>query len=165
MSLLDGRSAEDRKAVPLYRGFMLYFPDAMCAVAELSWLASKQHGHNEMHWEKGKSSDHADCLVRHLLQADQYDTDGVLHATKVAWRAMANLQVTLDKIKQNEEEQEKEEEKGEKPLDGMSCYFCVRCQREVCIPANNPEAVSIVCYACHLKQQKLEAEVFEEINK
>ena len=102
MSLLDGRSAEERKSVPLYRGFMLYFPDAMCAVAELSYKASKQHGHAEMHWEKNKSSDHVDCMLRHLLQAEEMDTDGVLHATKVAWRAMANLQVTLDRIKANE---------------------------------------------------------------
>lgn len=36
--------------------------------------------------------DHADCIVRHLLQRGTLDTDGLPHSAKLAWRAMALLQ-------------------------------------------------------------------------
>lgn len=154
MSLLDGRSAEERKSVPLYRGFMLYFPDAMCAVAELSYKASKQHGHAEMHWEKNKSSDHVDCMLRHLLQAEEMDTDGVLHATKVAWRAMANLQVTLDRIKNADKEVIYYD-------DELGCLsrtiLCVRCHTEVFVTASrNAEGLHVICEQCLAKDNRIE---------
>ena len=43
-----------------------------------------------------KSTDESYCLVRHLMQYDQLDDDGILHAAKVAWRALALLQRTLE---------------------------------------------------------------------
>lgn len=97
LNYLDGLSAQKRKEIPLYRGLMLYFPNALCAVANLSVVASKQHGHDEIHWDKSKSSDHYDCLLRHLLEAGNVDDDGVLHDVKVAWRALAHLETLLEK--------------------------------------------------------------------
>lgn len=88
--------AAARKAAPMQRGLFAYFPDALLAVAALSAAASKQHGHDEVFWERGKSNDHGDCLLRHQLQFDQLDTDDQLHAVKVAWRALAQLQCLLD---------------------------------------------------------------------
>lgn len=93
----DEHTAEDRKAAPVKAGVLDYFPDAIYAVAQLSARAGRQHGHTEMHWERGKSADHDDALLRHLLDGDGEDTDGVLHATKVAWRALARLQLILEK--------------------------------------------------------------------
>lgn len=93
--------AKARKAVPIYTGFIKYFPDAVAAVAQLSFDANEQHNPGEpVHWAKEKSTDEDDALMRHLLDpltagGDLYDEDGTLHATKVAWRAMARLQRLL----------------------------------------------------------------------
>tara|TARA_R110000772_G_scaffold50668_1_gene116462 strand:+ start:7205 stop:7372 length:168 start_codon:yes stop_codon:yes gene_type:complete len=49
-----------------------------------------------MHWDRSKSGDELDALSRHLLEVGTMDKDGVRHAAKVAWRALANLQKTLE---------------------------------------------------------------------
>jgi hypothetical protein len=89
--------AKDRKNIPLARGLLDYFPDACSAVAELSRIGNDQHNPGQpMHWAREKSTDHADCIVRHLLERGTIDTDGVRHATKVAWRALALLQLEIE---------------------------------------------------------------------
>jgi hypothetical protein len=92
--------AKARKAIPVFSGFVTYFPDAMVAVAQLSQIANEQHNPGErLHWAKEKSTDEGDALMRHQIdhaKGNLYDTDGVLHATKVAWRANAQLQRLLD---------------------------------------------------------------------
>jgi hypothetical protein len=49
-----------------------------------------------LHWARGKSTDHGDCLVRHQIDAGTFDTDGQRHSAKVAWRALAQLQQELE---------------------------------------------------------------------
>ena len=86
-----------RKDIPLARGCLDYFPAALAAVAELSRIGNEKHNPGEeLHHARGKSSDHADCIVRHLLERGTADTDGVLHSVKVAWRALALLQEELE---------------------------------------------------------------------
>ncbi len=89
-----------RKDLPIATGFMDYFPDAMAAVAELSRIANEKHNPGmPMHWSKDKSTDHADCLIRHFMQRGTWDTvEGVaiLHSTEMAWRAMAILQLEIE---------------------------------------------------------------------
>lgn len=86
-----------RKNVPMVRGLLDYFPAALAAVAEVSRIGNEQHNPGEeMHWARGKSSDHADCIVRHLVDRGRTDTDGVSHTAKVAWRALALLQEELE---------------------------------------------------------------------
>lgn len=89
-----------RKAIPIYSGFMCYFPDAIAAVAELSRIGNDQHNPGKpLHWDRSKSGDEMDALCRHMLDmasGTEKDTDDVLHATKQAWRAMAHLQKTLE---------------------------------------------------------------------
>jgi hypothetical protein len=98
MSTLHGKTAQERKNAPIARGLLDYFPDACAAVAELSRIGNEQHNPGEpMHWARGKSTDHADCIVRHLLDRDTVDTDGVPHCVKVAWRAMALTQEWIEK--------------------------------------------------------------------
>lgn len=97
---LNHLSAEERKARPVARGVLDYFPDALLEVAYLSKIGNDQHNPGqEMHWAKEKSTDHADCLLRHLIDRGTMDTDGVRHSAKVAWRALALLQTELDKEK------------------------------------------------------------------
>ena len=79
------------------RGLLDYFPDALFAVAELSRIGNEQHNPGEpMHWAKEKSTDEADCIIRHLIDRGKLDTDGVRHSTKVAWRALALLQREIE---------------------------------------------------------------------
>lgn len=89
--------AAERKAKPLARGCLDYFPNALLAVAELSRIGNEQHNPGtELHWDRSKSSDEADALLRHLIDRGKLDTDGVRHSAKVAWRALALLQKELE---------------------------------------------------------------------
>lgn len=91
-------TVEERKALPLASGVLDYFPDALLAVAEVSRVGNEQHHPGEpLHWDKSKSTDEADALLRHLLDRGTRDTDGMRHSAKVAWRALALLQRELDR--------------------------------------------------------------------
>lgn len=95
-AILPFDSAE-RKEMPLVRGLLDYFPAALAAVAECSKKGNDQHNPNEeLHWARSKSSDHADCIVRHLIERGTDDNDGIPHSAKVAWRALALLQEELE---------------------------------------------------------------------
>ena len=100
LGMNDGRLPSDpakRKAAPICRGLLDYFPNACAAVAELSRIGNEQHNPGEpMHWAREKSTDQADCIVRHLIDRGKIDTDGVRHSAKVAWRALALLQLEIE---------------------------------------------------------------------
>lgn len=87
----------DRKQYPLARGLLDYFPKALAEVAHCSRHCNEQHNKGEpMHWAREKSTDEADCLLRHLVDRGNLDTDGIRHSAKVAWRALALLERELD---------------------------------------------------------------------
>jgi hypothetical protein len=74
----------ERKAAPMCRGLLDYFPAALFAVAAHSARSNEKHNPGEpIHWARGKSMDHADCIMRHLAERD---------LTALAWRALALLQ-------------------------------------------------------------------------
>jgi len=97
------KEAQARKDVPVYSGFIKYFPLAIMEVAKLSKIANDQHNPGEpLHWAKEKSTDEPDAMMRHLIdhaRGEEFDTDGVRHLTKVCWRACALLQRTLENEK------------------------------------------------------------------
>lgn len=100
----DYWKAQQRKATPVFTGFFKYFPGAIREVAKLSHVANEQHNPGQpVHWDKSKSTDHEDCLLRHLLDSidNPVDDDGIHHDVKVAWRALAKLQTRLEE--RNEE--------------------------------------------------------------
>ena len=89
--------AKERKNVPIASGCIDYFPDAIVAVAELSHVGNEQHNPGKpLHWDRSKSRDESDALMRHFIERGTVDTDGVRHSTKVAWRALALLQKELE---------------------------------------------------------------------
>jgi len=91
------KDPECRKAIPIASGFCDYFPDAMIAVAECSYIGNEQHNPGTpLHWDRSKSADESDALMRHFLERGTVDTDGIRHTTKLAWRAMALLQKELE---------------------------------------------------------------------
>lgn len=87
-----------RKEVPIASGFMDYFPDAVAEVAALSRGGNEQHNPGKpLQWDRDKSGDEDDALMRHFMERGTFDTDGIRHSAKVAWRAMAMLQKELEK--------------------------------------------------------------------
>ncbi len=104
------KEAKKRKDTPVYSGVINYFPDAIREVARVSFIGNEQHNPGEpLHWAKGKSTDHEDCLLRHLMDHKAgivIDDDTALHLGKVAWRALAALQTYLDQEKQTEFEED-----------------------------------------------------------
>jgi hypothetical protein len=88
---------ENRKQIPVYSGVINYFPDAIKEVAKCSYAGNEQHNPGTpLHWDRSKSGDELDALMRHLIDAGTIDTDGVRHSAKVAWRALANLQKEIE---------------------------------------------------------------------
>ena len=52
-----------------------------------------------MNWDRGKSNDHADCLLRHLLDHGTMTMENgeeFSHTVMMAWRALAMLQLELE---------------------------------------------------------------------
>lgn len=89
--------SQARKNTPIVRGVLDYFPDAIAEIARVSFVGNEQHNPGEpMHWARGKSTDHADCIVRHLIERGTIDTDGLRHTAKAAWRALALLQTEIE---------------------------------------------------------------------
>lgn len=88
--------ANERKQIPVFSGVLKYFPDALAEVAKLSKEGNDQHNPGKpLHWDRSKSKDEQDALVRHLLDEinDSQTPDvRIRHARAVAWRALAHLQ-------------------------------------------------------------------------
>lgn len=92
---------EERKGIPIATGVIDYFPDAIAAVAQCSKVGNDQHNAGQpLHWAREKSGDESDALMRHFMERGTMDIDGVLHSTKVAWRALAMLQKELEGVKE-----------------------------------------------------------------
>lgn len=61
-----------RKDAPMFRGLLGYFPAALFEVAAHSLDSDRKHNPGAMDgptWARGKSADHEDCIVRHLIDA------------------------------------------------------------------------------------------------
>ena len=87
--------ATDRKATPVFSGVLKYFPNALKEVSKCSKAGNDQHHPDKpLHWDMDKSKDEYDALTRHLIDhtINPIDDDGMLHLTKVAWRALAGLE-------------------------------------------------------------------------
>lgn len=96
------KDAKKRKEIPLFRGLAMYFPNALRAISHLSLVGNQQHHKDKpLHWDRAKSTDEPDALMRHLFDCgpnwDNKDEDGEYHATKVAWRSLAMLEKVLEK--------------------------------------------------------------------
>lgn len=60
--------SQARKEIPLVAGCLRYFPAALAGVAQHSKMGNDKHNPGEeMHHARGKSSDHEECIARHLV--------------------------------------------------------------------------------------------------
>ena len=87
-----------RKRIPIVTGLLDYFPDALAAIAEVSFIGNEKHNPGEpLHWSREKSNDHADCIGRHLLERGTIDpVTKVRHSAQGAWRYLALLQIEIE---------------------------------------------------------------------
>lgn len=85
----------ERKNIPL-AAVLDYFPDALAEIAKVIKVGNDQHNKGQpIHWARGKSMDHADCLLRHFVDRGSFDGTE-RHSAKLAWRALAMLQLELE---------------------------------------------------------------------
>ena len=96
-------SAQGRKDHPVFTGVLMYFPDAIAAVAAVSKAGNDQHNPGQpLHWAREKSTDQTDTATRHMMDHGvgfTKDMDGQYHLAKAAWRILAELQLTIEKDK------------------------------------------------------------------
>jgi hypothetical protein len=103
-----------RKEYPLHRGLLRYFPAALAGVARISKIGNDKHNPGQdMHHSRGKSADHGDCILRHLIDLEEAlacidkvapERRGAAceraldEASHVAWRALALSQELHEKL-------------------------------------------------------------------
>jgi len=93
-------SSTARKNYPLYSGLLKYFPAALSGVSRVSKIGNDKHNPGEaLHHSRGKSADHPDCIIRHMVDMEEdfgsgvgRDEDGVPQVDYIAWRALAIAQ-------------------------------------------------------------------------
>lgn len=96
MSLLPTDS-KVRKDIPITTGVLDYFPRAIAYVAQVSKVGNDKHNPGEpLHWARGKSTDQANCIGRHLIERGTFDDEGMRHSGMLAWRALALLETELE---------------------------------------------------------------------
>jgi hypothetical protein len=92
--LMLTQDSAERKNLPMARGLLDYFPSALAYVARISKVGNDKHNPGEeMHHARGKSTDHADCIMRHLADRGGFDPESGF----LAWRALALLQEELER--------------------------------------------------------------------
>ena len=89
--------AAERKQYPMATGLLDYFSNALAEVAHVSFVGNEQHNPGQsLRWDRSKSTDEADALMRHFVARGTLDKDGLRHSAKVAWRALALLEKELE---------------------------------------------------------------------
>lgn len=100
---ISGLPTDDasRKGLPIFRGPLMYFPDALLAVAAVCKAGNDQHNPGEpLHWAREKSTEQLDTALRHMMDHGlgvQKDVDNTWHLAKAAWRILAELQLAIEK--------------------------------------------------------------------
>lgn len=100
----------ERKKYPLFRGCLRYFPAALAGIARVSKLGNDKHNPGEdMHHARGKSMDHGDCIIRHLMDVEDLlaalehggpvkPEEILTEVDQMAWRALAFAQLMHEKF-------------------------------------------------------------------
>jgi hypothetical protein len=91
---LRPKSSAERKGEPMHSGVLMYFPDAIAALARLSLAGNRKHNGPDapLDWTRGTSNDHMDCITRHSLTKNALDAEGgEADGVALAWRALADL--------------------------------------------------------------------------
>lgn len=96
------KDAAARKRLPVYSGVIAYFPDALIGVSEVSFDGNEQHNPGTpLHWDRTKSKDQRDALARHMIESIEDTEEGLYAAKQMAWRALADLQLKIERMRNN----------------------------------------------------------------
>lgn len=104
--------SNERKNYPILSGCIKYFPAALAGVSKVSKAGNDKHNPGEpLHHARGKSTDHADCIVRHLIDVQDLIAgdersaltpkgveDLLTEVSSLAWRALAYSQELHEKF-------------------------------------------------------------------
>lgn len=102
--------SKKRKDYPLFLGCIKYFPAALAGVANTSKLGNDKHNPGEtLYHARGKSTDHPDCIIRHLMdtsdliaameRGESVNVEEILtEINQMAWRALAFSQEIHEKL-------------------------------------------------------------------
>lgn len=101
----------ERKNYPIFSGCLRYFPAALSGIAKISKIGNDKHNPGEeMHHARNKSSDHGDCILRHLIDTQDLmsailkdnsnvtSQDILNEVSQMAWRALAFSQELHEKF-------------------------------------------------------------------
>jgi hypothetical protein len=101
----------ERKNYPMLSGCLKYFPAALASISKISKAGNDKHNPGQpLHHARSKSTDHGDCIVRHLTDTEELlaalsrDNSNVtpeqvlVEASQLAWRALAYSQVLHEKF-------------------------------------------------------------------
>lgn len=103
--------SKERKEYPLFEGCVRYFPAALAGVSKTSKLGNDKHNPGEaLHHARGKSMDHGDCIIRHLIDVQDLlvalergnetikNEDVLNEVNQMAWRVLAFSQELHEKF-------------------------------------------------------------------
>lgn len=105
--------SDERKGVPVYSGVVAYFPAALAGVARISKAGNDKHNPGQpLHHARGKSMDHADCILRHMIDLADLLAEidrakpgeakpveqALAEVSNLAWRALAYSQQLHEKL-------------------------------------------------------------------
>lgn len=72
------------------------YPRAFAAVAQVSWYGNEKHNPGQpVHHAREKSTDHPDCIARHLVEAGGFDGP-MRHTACRVWRWLVMLQLECE---------------------------------------------------------------------
>jgi hypothetical protein len=98
--------SQKRKDYPLFEGCLKYFPAALAGIAGISKIGNDKHNPGQpLHHARDKSSDHGDCIIRHLIDVNdllaskEQNKEAILtEVSQMAWRALALSQEIHEKF-------------------------------------------------------------------
>lgn len=140
----------DTGKAPVFRGVIQYFPKGIKQVALLS-----QFGAEKYSWHGWSAVDdcinrYTDAMLRHLVDETEGPLDdgpggsGLLHATAVAWNALARLEKIIEE-QQNERTRERDNQEAADGVPGSTRgNVVVRVEKPMPSPASD---LSIRCDA------------------
>jgi hypothetical protein len=95
---------DERNALQIWDGVLMYFPDVWAEIARVSAAGNKQYNFGgKLRWERHISTDHLNKVMRHCLDHGTgrvLDSDGTYHLAKAIWRLCAELQLTIEGLHQ-----------------------------------------------------------------
>lgn len=141
--------SQERKGIPIGTGVVDYFPLALAEVAKCSKQGNDQHHPGKpLHWDKTKSTDHADCLLRHFIDRGKTDSAGIRESARMAWRALALLQIEIEQERKKLEsldellqvEPQEKQDDGWIPWNGGNCPVEPRAEVLIKFPGGDTSA-------------------------